>query len=318
MEDGLTPISDLMNGKGEIPTPDNEPQEIFPRRIPTRENIVATNESEPVRINVSTTSDSNEMRKNFFVKMPHSNFEFDVRGLTIEEEDSIKSSNSSAKRIADSIMHILYNCISQDIKKPGSPLGTYDSFIHNISLADRDALALAVIQQTYGASHEMATPCRRCGKSFTEEVSLPECMDLNIYTGEIPILSQRKVLEFPEFGWKMYLKIPTVADELATLSSNDRIDDVQKAAEFIYIDKIEFTEKNDQGRSYSDSFTNYLAIYGMLKRKPAKLRKEIQKAYEQFRGDWGVTGKHETTCKFCGSPVEVMISPISHLLFLVQ
>lgn len=290
------------------------------KKKPMRDIVAPTsNDVTKLSLSVDIKADENESRKNYFVRLPHSAYEFNVRGLTVEEEDEIKSSNTSTKRAAETIMKVLYNCISSDIKKPDHPFGRYDTFIKSISQADRDALALAVIEQTYESTHEMLIRCGRCNKTFTEEVCLPDCMHYEFYQGEEPILQKRKILEFPELKWKLYLKIPTLADELKTLNTNEKAEDLQKAAEFIYIDKIEFISKDSTtGTEFMQTFDNYVAIYGMIKKKPAIIRKRIEKEYRNFRGDYGVTGSYETSCKYCDNPIQMNIIPISHFLYLVQ
>lgn len=277
------------------------------------------NETTSVSLNVEIIKElDTEPNKRYFVKLPHSGYEFNVRGLLVEEEDMIKSSNTSTKRAAETIMKVLYNCISNDIKTKDHPFGRYETFISNISLADRDTLVLAVIEQTYESTHDMNIRCNKCGKNFVETVCLPNCITYNHYTGAAPILQKRHILEFPELKWKMYLKIPTVLDEIKTLNTNQMVDDLQRSSEYIFIDKLEYTMKTDRGDIMNDSISNPVQIYGMIKTKPAIIRKRIEKAYERFRGDWGVTGQYETVCKYCESPIIVNIIPISHFLYMVQ
>lgn len=283
------------------------------------------NNSKILNLNVNVeTRDPTESSKNSFVRLPHSKFEFDVRGLLVKEEDEIKSSNTSTKRAATTIMKKLYDCISSDIKSPDHPFGTFEGFCKSISQADRDTIAMAVIEKTYESSHEMTVKCPRCGETFDELISLPQCMTYKYYTGDGSILDRRQIIEFPDIKWKMYLKIPTLWDELKTLNTNEHVEDLQRAAEYIFIDKIEYTDINDRGQILEDVVDNYARIYAMIKNKPAIIRKRIFKEYENFRKDpkdgkeYGVTGKHETTCKYCDSPITVNIVPISHFLQLVS
>ena len=292
---------------------DNQPSS----KTPAKEAL--PNNTKSISLDVKVENDpSLEHLKNYFVRLPHSGYEFDVRGLLVEEEDEIKSSNTSTKRAAETIMRTLYNCISDEIKTKDHPFGRFETFCKSISSDDRDAIALAVIEKTYESTHEMNIRCPRCGQSFDEVVSLPACMKWNFYTGSVPILQKRQVLEFPDINWTVYLKIPTLADEMKTLSVNEKVEDLQRASDYIFIDKIDYVDTDSNGRKFKDSVSNYIQIYGMIKKKPAILRKRIQKEYEKFKGDWGVKGQYETTCKSCGSPITVNIIPLSHFLYLVQ
>ena len=271
-----------------------------------------------ISLNVDVKELDIEPNKKYFVRLPHSGYEFNVRGLTVEEEDTIKSSNSSTKRAAETIMKVLYNCISNDVKGKGQPFETYESFIRNISLPDRDTIVLAVIEQTYESTHDMNVRCAKCGKNFTESVCIPDCVTYKHYMGKSPIMQKRHVLTFPDLKWKMYLKIPTVSDELRTLNTNQMSGDLQRSADYIFIDRIEYAMKVDTGQIVEDTVNNCAQIYGMIKGQPAIIRKRIEKEYEKFRGDYGVSGSYDTVCKYCESPITVTIVPISHFLFLVQ
>lgn len=314
MNDGLTPMApDAISATTPIAAVEKK-KKVAP---------VTVNDRAPTKIslNVSNGMDPTDIHKHFFVKLPHSGYEFEVRGLLVEEEDALKSANTSPKRAGDMIMRTFWNCISSDIKKPDHPFGRFDTFCQSISLADRDTIAVAITQETYGATHDMVVTCPRCGKSFVENVCLNDCIDINIYNGPTPILQQRKVLELPELGWKIYMKIPTVADELATLANNSGSENgkenlAQRASDYIFIDKIELNENDDMSAHFDKTITNYIAIYGLIRKRPAIIRKLLAKEYEKFRGDWGINGKYETSCKYCDSPIEVRISPVSHFMFL--
>lgn len=281
------------------------------------------NASKQINLKVNIDKDdSDEIKKQYFVRLPHSGFEFDVRGLTVEEEDAIKSAGSSGKRVAQKIMETLYNCISKDVKGEGSPLSTYDSFTKHISVADRDALALAVIEKTYESTHEMTIRCPNCNKSFDEIISLRNCFEYTYYTGEVSIMDKRQELDIDDNDtnthWKLYFKIPTLADELKVLNTNASSDDLQRAADYIFIDKLEFDDVDDRGMKRHEVVNNYVRIYGLIKKRPAIIRKRILNAYKEFQGDWGVKGSYETSCKYCGSPITMTILPIMHFLELVR
>lgn len=265
--------------------------------------------------NVYIKRDESEGKKKFFVHLPHTGYEFNVRGLSVEEEDEIKASNTTPKKSAETIMRVLYNCISNDMKKADSPFASFESFCRNITQADRDALTVAVTQMSYESTHDMIIRCGRCGKQFVEQVCIPDCMEYHNYTGDIPILQRRKILEFTDLHWKLYLKLPTVQDELNQLS--DSISE-NKASDYLFIEKIEFTDKDEYGHEFNETYTDLSAIYGMIKKQPAIFRKRLLKEFEKFVGDWGVEGKYSTVCKNCNNNIEVGIVPVSHFLSMVQ
>lgn len=267
-----------------------------------------------------------EKDKNYLVRLPHSKYQFTVRGLLVEEEDAIKSSSDGAKNIITKLMKILYDCVSSDVKTADHPFGKFETFMSSISLEDRDTLIFAVIAQTYENDHDMYIRCNRCGEGFTETISLNSILNFEYYNGQDPIMNRREILELPEHQWKIYLKIPTVADEMRTINSNPNVKDMQRAAEYLFIDKIEYVhhEGGIAKAGKKDVTNNYVEIYGLLKKKPALIRKKIEKAYRSLNTnnttekEYGVTARYTTSCKNCGSQITVNVVPISHLLFLVQ
>ena len=91
-----------------------------------------------------------------------------------------------------------------------------------------------------------------------------------------------------------------------------------KASDYLFIDKLEFTDKDEYGHEFNETFTDLSAIYGMIKKQPAIFRKRLLKEFEKFVGDWGVEGKYSTVCKNCNNNIEVGIVPVSHFLSMVQ
>jgi hypothetical protein len=269
----------------------------------------------------------------YFVRLPHSGYEFKVRSMLVMEENALKLKNSTPLDMYNGLLQIMYDCISPDVKVKGHPFETYDGFIRNISLQDRDTILFAIINQTYEETHEMLINCGRCGHRSTPTVNLNNYISFNHYTGEEPILVQRVPLKIPEYEWIVYFRLPTVFDELQTLingnkhSGNPKSNEEHTAAvEFIYIDKIEFVAHDDpipgmgvrQSGIREDVVDNYIMIYSMIKNKPARLRKKISKFFADTFRDYGVFAKFETTCEKCDASISVNINPVNHFLFLVQ
>ena len=277
------------------------------------------NASKVISLNVKVEeNDETAEYKTKFVRLPHSGYQFDVRGLLVKEEDMIKSASTNTKRMVETIMNVLYNCISDDIKTKDHPFGSFETFCKSITQADRDTIAVAVIEKSYESTHEMTIRCPRCNHSFDEMVCLPKCMHYTYYTGDVPFLDRRQVLEFPDINWIMQLKVPSLWDELKTVGTNEQMEDLQRAAEYIFIDQIDYTDKNERGEVLKESVTNYARIYALLKNRPAIIRKRIRKEYDAFRGEYGVKGQYDTTCPACENPITVNIVPISHFLALLS
>lgn len=314
----------------------NDPISVINNSVPTMEDknskstkknetevttTVVSNENSTItlKVNVENRNNNDELYKKYFVRLPHSKYEFNVRGLLVEEEYRIKNDYGIPKKSIETFNHIFYDCISDDIKNlPNHPFNTYESFIRSISQVDRDVIALAIIEQTYESIHDMAVVCNNCREQFTTQVNLSECMNIKYYPGEPgQLIQKRKVIEIPELEWTVYLKVPTLFDELKLVNMNTNTPIMQKAIEYGYIDKIEYVDNTTVGKKKS-STSNVIEIYSLISKKPAIIRKRILKEMSDLIGDYGVTTRFDTKCEYCGSPITVNINPINHFLFLVQ
>ena len=252
----------------------------------------------------------------YYVKMPLVQYELNVRGLTVRDEDLLKGSATSPKKMSDTLNHIMYDCMEPAMKTGESaPFPTYNAFINGITPSDRDALLFGIIMASYDAEHDMSIQCGSCNTKSTETINLASLLKVDAYTGSTPLLSKRPKIQYPEYGWTVSLKQPTLADEIKILSSSKG--DSAPEHQYLIVDNIETTAVDDAGNTIPIVVSNPIELYGLFATKPAKVRKRLIKEWKTSFGDYGITALFEGMCSNCGTPISINISPLAHLFFLV-
>jgi len=252
----------------------------------------------------------------YFVKLPLVQHEFNVRGLTVRDEDILKGSATSPKKMSDTLNHLMYDCIESSMKTgENAPFPTFTAFVNGITPSDRDALLFGIIMASYDVEHDMSIQCGSCNTKTTEMINLASLLKVDMYAGDVPILTKHPILQYPEYGWTVFLKQPTLADEIKILSSSKG--DSAPEHQYLIVDHIEATAKDDAGNTIPIVMTNPLEIYGAFASKPAKVRKRLIKEWKEAFGEHGITASFEGLCPNCGNPLQISISPLAHLFFLV-
>lgn len=262
---------------------------------------------------------SKEIVPGYSVVLPHSKMELTIRGLSVGEEDNIRGCMTSPKRIFNTLFHTLYSCIlTADKEKYKDQLSTYELFIKNVSTTDRDALLFGLIGATYDTKNETSLTCGTCKTQFKDMCDIEAIQKITIADRD-NILSERPVLEIPDLGWKVILKIPTLANELGTLTSDSNGKPTNSnTAAWIFVDSIQITAKSDRGDSIPHIADNPAEIYGIIQSVPAKYGKMIKKEWIKHFGDFGIRAIFETVCPSCNSEVAIEVNPLNHFFVLVE
>ena len=257
------------------------------------------------------------MQPKYQVILPHTLHELHVRGLSIEEEDVLKSSMTSPKMMYENLTNVIFSCIDDEDKKKAG-FKDVRTFMSLITPSDRDALLMGIVIQSYDDIQDLYVTCSSCGKNFTEKSNMVENIDMTPYDNlETPILNLKPQVQIPEYGWTVYLKQPTLLDETNLIGKNKQNTALSNAANYIIVDRIEFNAVNAKNTEVRDACSNTLEIYGMICKKPVKVRKTIMTKWNEIFGKYGIKISHTCTCTSCGNEITNHINPISHVFFLV-
>lgn len=267
---------------------------------------------------------------NYYVKLPITGYEAHVRGIIIREESSLKTGQTKPSFIYETICKLVYNCTKfiddeKNVDENGNVkklFPTYDSFLRGLPSADRDALLWGIINKSYEETQDVPFSCPNCKKRFNVQYNIPESMVVKPYLGKESLTDKEVCLELPEYKWKVYMKMPTLMDELKILNYNSSNEKLNAASEYAMITKIELitnkllangtTRKGDKMIVESP-----LEIYGVIADKPVALRKKIMKFFKEQFGDYGIEVQFECMCPECRETIRTVANPMSHLFSLL-
>jgi len=153
---------------------------------------------------------------------PQGNKKYTVRSMSIADEDNLKGSLITPSSFPKHLSEVLWGCL---VKKPEN-IKTFDDFIENTTLKDRDALIYGLYATTYKNMHVYEVICEKCGHTNTVTIDIDkalkgtfwnpdEVIDSEKGTKRGDIISYRKVVDLKEFdGVHCVLKAPTIKDEI--------------------------------------------------------------------------------------------------------
>lgn len=242
---------------------------------------------------------------------PHTNLSYAIRSLNVQEEEKLKGSLLTASKINDHLNRCIYDAIT---KKP-EEVKTFDSFLKHTSLKDRDALLYGLYHITYEEIRNYDVTCPSCRKDYPVTVQASSTFNMNSYPGS-DILSKEVQVELPlTKGVFVYLKQPTLFDEMTALKSTSPTGkNLDVLTETLIIKKFEYTPEVGDSVVYNDR-EDVIDAYLSL---PSKDKREIYKVYREAFGQYGITLKMLSTCIHCGSQDEITIDLVENFFRMVH
>jgi hypothetical protein len=227
---------------------------------------------------------------------PHTNQSFTVRSLNVSEEERLKGSLLTPTKIAEHLNRCLYDSI---VVKPEG-IETYDAFLKNLTLKDRDALLYGLYHITYEEIRNYQIKCGECSNEFPVSVEVSKTFNANPYPGD-DILQRKVRVDLPlSQGVFALIKQPTLFDEISIYkelgsrpgSSMETLTEILMIVQFeqdVEIEKepVVYKAKND--------------VYDAFLQLPAKDKRAIFKAYTDAFGQYGIELKMQTYCPKCGA-----------------
>lgn len=243
------------------------------------------------------------MFKGFEVKLPEysvvtpqTKHTFNVRSLTVQEEEKMKGSLLTPVKIVDHLNRCLFECI---VKKP-EKVKSYEDFLKNITIKDRDAILYGLYHITYEEIRNYDVQCSSCGFKHSVTVEASSTFNYNEYPGK-DILTKKVKVDLPIFkGVSVYIRQPTLQDELkiqkelTTRSnvSNDLLNEI------LIIDRFEQDQPDSKDpivyKSKMDILDAYLSLAPMDKRA-------IYDKYKKVFGKYGIDLKMKVICPSCAN-----------------
>jgi len=118
------------------------------------------------------------------VKTPQSLYDLSIRAMKLVDEEILKGSIKNPDNDASMLDHInkvIYNTIENKDDYP--ELSSFKSFLKNITVADREALLIALYHATYGGimEYNLTCPSRTCRHQYKTNISINDGFSIEWY-----------------------------------------------------------------------------------------------------------------------------------------
>ncbi len=238
---------------------------------------------------------------------PQTKQSFTVQTLTVMKEERLKGSLTTPISITEHLNTIIWESI---VKKPDS-IKTYEDFLKQITVKDRDSLLYSIYHTTYGEIRNYNVNCVACNKDFQITVTASSTFDFNGYPGDNIIEHKVKVSLPKSPGVFAVLRQPTLFDEISSLKNlSAKIDLIT-----ITLPIEEFVQEKD-GKEFliykerGDILDAYLSL-------PPLDKREIHNQYYENFGKYCITLKCKTYCPKCGNDEVVDIDLVDQFFKMV-
>lgn len=242
---------------------------------------------------------------------PQTKLSFNVRSLTVQEEEKLKGSLLTPAKINEHLNQCLYAAITQ---KP-SEIKDYNNFLKKVTLKDRDALLYGLYHITYEEIRNYDVTCGSCRRDYAVTVQASSTFSMNQYPGK-DILEKEIDVSLPVTkGVHAIVKQPSLYDEMIaykTYGSNVGTD-IDLLTETLIIKRFQQTPEEGDSIVYSDR-EDIIDAYRTL---AARDKREVYKKYREAFGQYGIVLKMRSNCSHCGNEEEIDIDLVENFFRMV-
>ena len=242
---------------------------------------------------------------------PQTNASFTVRSLTVQEEERLKGSLLTPLKINEHLNKCIYEAC---VQKPEG-INTFNTFLKNVTLKDRDALLYGIYHITYEDIRNYEVMCGACQKKYPVTIKASSTFDMNPYPNS-DILSLEIPVKLPITNVVAYIKQPTLHDEDIILKSfgamaSSKMDVI---TETMIIAKFEYTPENGDSVIYSDR-EDIIDAYLSL---PSRDKRVLYNTYHENFGKYCISMKMITNCIHCGHEETINIDLAENFFRMVH
>jgi hypothetical protein len=242
---------------------------------------------------------------------PQTNLSYNIRSLNVQEEERLKGSLLSQIKINEHLNKCIYEALT---KKP-EIITSYDVFLRNTTLKDRDALLYGLYHITYEEIRNYDVFCMSCRKQYPVTVQASSTFSMKPYPGD-DILKKEVHETLPiSKNVTAFFKQPTLFDEMLHFQSGGaRSDNMDLLMETLIITKFQYQPDEADTEIYSDRED----IMDGYKSLPAKDKRAIYKRFREEFGQYGISLKMLSTCIHCGKTDEIDIDLVDNFFRMVH
>ena len=240
----------------------------------------------------------------YSVVTPQTLAEYTIRSLVVAEEQALKGTLTSPRKLPDHLNRIIWDTL---VSKPDH-IKTYEDFLKNTTIKDRDALLYGLYHITYKDVSNYEIVCPQCQKKHQISFSLSSIFKMDAWPGaKNEVLTKRfeVPLSHVEPNAIFVIKQPTLVDEKRILDDmlfqSDKM--LEIGMELLIVDYIKILVAGVDGSETNPNVAEIRSMDQMLKAYnglPASERKLIQKTYIDNFAKYSVDLKVNTTCPNCG------------------
>jgi len=240
----------------------------------------------------------------YSVITPQTMLEFTIRSLTVDEEEKLKGSLLTPNKLAEHLNEVIFSCI---VKKPDS-IKTYDDFLNQITIKDRDALMYGLYHVTYKDIHNYDVTCASCNHVNSVKVNFLKSFKITAWDKKDESIIEKEIPVKFKIAEKItaVIKQPMLRDEFNLLKQIAFASETVRDLSMQLLVISRFEQERDEAKTpitYEDR-ENILKGYKQL---PSTDKKMIDKAYEENFGKYGVDIASIVRCQKCGNEEEISI-----------
>lgn len=251
----------------------------------------------------------NAVYPDYEVVCPQTHLSFNIRTLTVQEEEKLKGSLITPLQITDHLNRCIFNCIT---KFPDSILDennkpSYDKFLKNTTLKDRDALLFGLYHVSYGEIRNYTVTCNapECGKEYDITVNASDTFNYNLYPYEEGKNEHilEKVITVPLKIFSSVsanIKQPTMFDEINAYKTIGKRPGSSNELIVNTLPIVSFQEESEESKTPS-TYDDKEDILDAYKSLPSIDKKLINEKYQEEFGKYGIELKTKAYCSHCGN-----------------
>lgn len=241
---------------------------------------------------------------------PQTKLSYNVRSLNVQEEERLKGSLLTPLKVNEHLNKCIYEALT---KKP-EQIKSYDAFLRNTTLKDRDALLYGLYHITYEEIRNYDVFCMACRKQYPVTVQASSTFSMKSYPGD-DVLKKEIHEILPVSNVTAFFKQPTLFDEMLHFQSGGvNPNNMDLLMETLIITKFQYQPGEGDTVVYSDRED----IMDAYKSLPAKDKRAIYKKFREEFGQYGITLKMLSTCIHCGKTEEIDIDLVDNFFRMVH
>lgn len=243
---------------------------------------------------------------------PQTNQSFRLRSLTVQEEERMKGSLLSPSVVTDHLNRCIFDCI---VVKPKS-IKSFEDFLANCTMKDRDAILYGLYHITYEEIRNYDVTCPACRKSHAISLRISEAFSVEQFPKERDILKETYNVKLPVLtNVFVTIKQPTLLDEVKMMKiagNNSKLMDVLTETMIIH----SITENNDGDDS--SVYSTREDITDAYRALPPNDKRAIFNEYKDKMGQFGIELKTRVTCPNCGEEDVVDLDLVDNFFRMVH